>query len=245
VVKFIPYHRLFERVTDIEVEGDHYEGYANRDSLKYKKIYGLEDIPTLYRGTLRKQGFCGAWNALVQLGLTDDSFKLDMSSMTWETLTASFVEVRPGESLAAAVEHYCRAGANDMALLSWLGIFEPSPIGLGEASPAEALQKCIEQKWRLEEGDKDMIVMWHRFVYHMNGEKHEVQSSLIVEGDDPTFTAMSKTVGLPIAIAARKILRGEFKQTGVQLPIIPEIYEPVLSELTQFGVQFKEKEMAL
>jgi saccharopine dehydrogenase-like NADP-dependent oxidoreductase len=108
-----------------------------------------------------------------------------------------------------------------------------------------ALQKLIEEKWVLGADDKDMIVMWHRFIAQKGSEKKEVQSSLIVIGDDPVYTAMSKTVGLPIAMAARRVLKNEFNLTGVHLPIIPELYEPLLEELKEYGVHFQEKERTL
>jgi saccharopine dehydrogenase-like NADP-dependent oxidoreductase len=246
-MKFIPYHKLFERLTEIEVEPyGKFDGYANRDSLKYKKIYGLENIPTLYRGTLRKSGFCQAWNALVQVGLTDDSFQLaEPSGMTWKQLTASFLSIPATADVKAELKKYTQADDASMLRLEWLGIFDEKPLGISSGSPAVALQKLIEEKWVLDADDKDMIVMWHRFIAQKGGEKKEVQSSLIVIGDDPIYTAMSKTVGLPIAMAARKVLKNEFKLTGVHLPIIPELYEPLLAELKEYGVHFQEKEIAL
>jgi saccharopine dehydrogenase-like NADP-dependent oxidoreductase len=246
-LKFIPYQRLFERVTSIEVEPvGGFDGYANRDSLKYKKIYGLESIPTLYRGTLRRAGFCKAWNALVQLGLTDDSFEIEHAeTLTWRSLTASFVEMESGVSLEDQVGKYLGLGATEMEKLKWLGIFDEEALGMSKGSPAVALQHLIEKKWKLEDGDKDMIVMWHRFRYTLDGRSEEIQSSLVTEGEDPTYTAMSKTVGLPIAIAAKMILNGQMKQIGVHLPIIPEIYEPVLEELKKYDIHFVEKKIAL
>jgi saccharopine dehydrogenase-like NADP-dependent oxidoreductase len=246
-MKFIPYHKLFERLTEIEVEPyGKFDGYANRDSLKYKKIYGLENIPTLYRGTLRKSGFCQAWNALVQLGITDDSFQLaEPASMTWRELTASFLNVQATADVEGALATYTNADQGSMNRLKWLGIFDEKPLGIASGSPAVALQKLIEEKWVLGADDKDMIVMWHRFIAQRGSEKKEVQSSLIVIGDDPVYTAMSKTVGLPIAMAARKVLKSEFKLTGVHLPILPELYEPLLAELEEYGVHFQEKERAL
>jgi saccharopine dehydrogenase-like NADP-dependent oxidoreductase len=246
-MKFIPYHKLFERLTEIEVEPyGKFDGYANRDSLKYKKIYGLDNIPTLYRGTLRKSGFCQAWNALVQLGITDDSFQItEPASMTWRQLTASFLNVPASANVEEAMAVYTQADSSSMSRLTWLGIFDEKPLGISSGSPAVALQKLIEEKWVLGADDKDMIVMWHRFIAQKGSEKKEVQSSLIVIGDDPVYTAMSKTVGLPIAMAARRVLKNEFNLTGVHLPIIPELYEPLLEELKEYGVHFQEKERTL
>jgi saccharopine dehydrogenase-like NADP-dependent oxidoreductase len=246
-LKYIPYQRLFERITHVNIAGyGSFDGYANRDSLKYKKIYGLENIPTLYRGTLRRGGFCEAWNALVQLGLTDDSFLIEQpANKTWRMLTSAFVDLSGGKKLEKTVQQYMQASDVVMEKLKWLGIFDNESLDISEGSPAVALQRLIEKKWKLDEHDKDMIVMWHRFVYTKNGKKFSLQSSLVTPGEDPIFTAMSKTVGLPMAIAAKFILRGQFNMTGVVLPVAKEVYNPILQELHALGIQFEENEAPL
>jgi saccharopine dehydrogenase-like NADP-dependent oxidoreductase len=240
-VKFIPYHRLFERLTTVDLGPDGaYEGYGNRDSLKYLKLYELEHIPTLYRGTLRKVGFCEAWNALVQLGLTDDSFVMSYpEGHTWNALIQSFLPDGAG-NVETRLRQYLNLSDVTMSKLNWLGIFEEQPIGMTKGSPAQVLQKLIEQKWVLDSDDKDMIVMWHRFRFSIGDKKVELESKLIAFGDDPVHTAMSKTVGLPIAIAAKHILQGKWNLSGVHLPTIPAIYEPVLEELESMGISFIE-----
>ncbi len=246
-LKFIPYQRLFERITPVDLGSDGiFEGYANRDSLKYLKLYEVEDIPTLYRGTLRKAGYCEAWNALVQLGLTDDSFVIQgLNETTWQELTKSFLPSQKESDPASLMQAYLNLSENTMEKLHWLGIFDSRPIGITSGSPAQALQSLVEHKWILGTDDKDMIVMWHRFHYELHGKNYEMQSTLIAVGDDPIHTAMSKTVGLPIAIAAKHILTGSWNLKGVQLPTQPRIYEPVLEELNQYGIQFKETVKAL
>jgi saccharopine dehydrogenase-like NADP-dependent oxidoreductase len=242
-LKLIPYQRLFERLTNIDLGTDGtFTGYGNRDSLKYLKLYEIENIPTLIRGTLRGESFCEAWNILVQLGLTDDSFMIDFpANMTWQSLTETFLPAGAGD-LQTRLKNYLNVSNRSMELLEWLGIFEEREIGISSGSPAQALQRLVEQRWVLEENDKDMIAMWHRFRFKRNGIAHELQSKLVTYGDDPVHTAMSKTVGLPIAIAAKHILLGNWKLSGVQLPTIPSIYEPVLHELSTLGIHFFETE---
>lgn len=244
-LKFIPYHRLFTELTEVEIDGyGAFEGYANRDSVKYTSIYGMNDLPTIYRGTLRRKGFCRSWNALVQMGLTDDSFVIPGSErMTWRSLTSSFVTLAPGQDPEEAVRAKYGADPEIFERLRWLGIFEERPLGAAGLTPATALQRLIEEKWALKENDKDMIVMWHRFIYEKEGKTHEKQSSMVCLGDDPVHTAMSRTVGLPIAVAAKFILQKKLNLTGVLLPITPEIYEPVLRELSTLGIQFVEKDI--
>jgi len=241
VVKFIPYQQLFRRLTEVNIP-DHgsFDGYVNRDSVKYRAFYGLPNIPTLIRGTLRKKGFCTAWDALVQCGLTDDLTQVKFSpDDTWADFTSRFL---PGGDVKSQMAHQAMVSTASMEKLEWLGIFGDEPIGISEGTPAQALQKLIEKKWKLAEHDKDMIVMWHRFVAVSEGKKKTIQSYLVVYGDDPIHTAMSKTVGFPIAIAARMYLRGEIALRGVQVPTLPELYQPVLRELETLGIRFIEKE---
>jgi saccharopine dehydrogenase-like NADP-dependent oxidoreductase len=243
-LKYIPYHKLFQRTLDVHIEGHgHFDGYANRDSLKYKKIYGLENIPTLYRGTLRKSGFCKAWDCLVQLGLTDDSFQIEHpETLTWRKLTTSFLNIQGFSSVEEAAMDYLKTDEASFNKLIWLGIFENKSLNISVGSPAVALQKLIEEKWQLGEDDKDMIVMWHRFRFTHNGKRKEIQSSMISLGDDQIHTAMSKTVGLPIGIAARMLLNGKISLTGIHLPILPSLYNPILDELKTYQIQFHEIE---
>ena len=243
--KYIPYHRLFRRTEVVSIEGyGQFEGYANRDSLKYRDIYGLDDIPTIYRGTFRRKGFSKAWNVFVQLGATDDSYILEGSkNMTKRDFINSFLPYHPTDSVELKLRYGLKIDQDDPIWdkLVWLGIFETEGIGITEdVTPAFYLQKIIEEKWKLEDGDKDMIVMWHKFVYLLNGQCHEINASMVTEGEDQTYTAMSNTVGLPIAICAKLILNGTIKLTGVHLPIIKSVYEPILEELEKYGIVFKE-----
>jgi saccharopine dehydrogenase-like NADP-dependent oxidoreductase len=245
--KYIPYHKLFRRTEIIEIDGfGSFEGYANRDSLKYRSIYQLDNIPTIYRGTLRRVGFCRAWNVFVQLGATDDSYILEGSeNMTYREFINSFLAYSPYDSVEMKLRYYLNIEQDDYIWekLVWLGIFSDKKVGLKDATPAQILQKILEDKWTLAEDDKDMIVMWHKFIYELNGKKHELHSSMVYIGHDRTYTAMSDTVGLPVAICAKMILNGTIQIKGVQLPIVKEIYNPILDELEKLGMRFIEKEV--
>ena len=246
--KYIPYHKLFRRTEIIEIENyGKFEGYANRDSLKYRAIYGLEKIPTIYRGTLRRVGFCRAWNMFVQLGATDDSYILEGSkNMTKRQFINSFLAYNPYDSVELKFRYYLKIEQDDAVWdkFVWLGIFENEPLNLDhDMTPAQILQKILEEKWSLDEEDKDMIVMWHKFAYLLNGEKHTLESSMVFIGEDQTYTAMSETVGLPIGICSKLILNGTIDLKGVHIPISKEIYEPVLKELATHSIVFNEKEI--
>jgi len=246
--KFIPYHQLFRRTEIIDIEGHgKFEGYANRDSLQYREVYGLKDIPTMYRGTLRKPGFCRAWDAFVQLGATDDSYIMEgTENMSHRDFINSFLAYNVTDSVELKFKHYLNIRQDDVDLFEkfvWLGIFDDTRIGLKDLTPAQILQHILEKKLSLDPNDKDMIVMWHRFLYEINGEYKEIHSSMVVKGDDQIYTAMAKTVGLPVAIATKMILNGTITTPGVHIPIEKEIYEPILDELENYGVHFSEKEV--
>lgn len=244
--KYIPYHKLFKRTEIIHIPGyGHFEGYANRDSLKYLDLYKLRGIQTLYRGTLRRPGFCKAWDIFVQLGATDDTYEMEnVSEMTHRQFINSFLMFNPHDSVELKLAHYLNIGleSDEMYKLNWLNIFSEEPVGLDKGTPAQILEHILKKKWTLDDTDKDMIVMWHKFSYLDNGRPKEIQAHMIALGDDPVNTAMSKTVGLPLAIAAKMILQGKIKTTGVSIPTQQEIYEPILDELENMGFEFSERE---
>ncbi|TVR78269.1 MAG: saccharopine dehydrogenase [Chitinophagaceae bacterium] len=242
--KYIPYHRLFNRTEIIKIPGyGEFEGYANRDSLKYRAIYGLENIPTIYRGTLRRPGFCKSWNVFVQLGATDDTYEMqDVENMTHRDFINSFLAYNPYDSVELKLAHYLRLELDgvEMRNLKWVGVFKDTPVGLKSGTPAKILQHILEKKWTLNPEDKDMIVMWHKFDYITEGVKRQMQSSLVIEGKDAENTAMAFTVGMPVGIATKLILQGKIKEKGVQLPIKPHWYNPILKELQQQGLHMQE-----
>ena len=246
--KYIPYHRLFRRTEFFEIENyGQFEGYANRNSLKYRSIYGLEDVLTLYRGTLRRVGFSRAWNMFVQLGMTDDSFTMKHSeNMSYRDFINSFLPYSPSDSVELKLRHNLKIDQDDImwAKLLELDIFNAEKkIGIKDATPAQALQKILMDKWSLDPADKDMIVMYHKFGYELNGKQKQIDATMVHIGDDQKSTAMAKTVGLPVAIATLNILNGEINTPGVQIPISKEVYQPILKELEEHDIIFKEKEV--
>ena len=246
--KYIPYHKLFRRSEFLEVKGSgKFEAIANRDSLKYRSVYGLDDIPTMYRGTIRKIGFSRAWNIFVQLGMTDDSYTIEESeNMSYRDFINLFLAYSPSDSVELKLRSYLKIDQDDVMWekLIELDIFNPNKkIGLKNATPAQMLQSILEESWTLDEKDKDMIVMQHLFGYELNGERFQIESSFVVLGENQTYTAMSKTVGLPVGIAAVNILKGKIKTPGVQIPISKEVYEPILKELEAHGIIFLEEKV--
>lgn len=244
--KYIPYHQLFSRTEVIYIPNHGYfEGYANRDSLAYLDVYNLRGIRTLFRGTLRKKGYSEAWNAFVQLGATDDTYEMEgVDNMTHRQFINSFLAYNPTDSVELKLAHYLSIPITSeiMFKIKWLGMFDETPVGLKKGTPAQILEHILKKSWKLQDEDKDMVVMWHKFNYeNQKGERFQKESSMVVKGSDKDHTAMAKTVGLPLGIAAKLILQEKINLSGVHIPIKKEIYLPVLDELEKMGFEFDER----
>lgn len=232
-LRMVPYFNLFDEVdTVVAHDGVRYDAYANRNSVHYLELYGLEDAIKLVRGTLRKQGYCSGWSFLVKNGFTNDDTKIPAGAFrTWAELSQSLLGVNfninnENEKVAA--------------MLNEIGIFSEDPLANEEHTCAQHLQQLLERKWVLKEGDRDMIVMVHKFGYTLNEKRYMLTSSMVLEGDDEFKTAMSKTVGMPIAFAVERLFNGDFVSRGVQIPVTPEFYVPLLADLKPIGISFVE-----
>ena len=246
-IKYIPYNKLFNRTENMSVlDSGEFEAYANRDSLSYRKSYRIENISTLLRGTLRRSGYSKSWNYLLQLGLTDDTYVIENSEkLSYRSYLNMFL---PGSDEMTLEEKFCKEfgiseDSEEFQKIKWLDIFSYKKVDLENATPAQVLQKILEEKWTLSAEDKDMIVMQHQFEYTLDGVNKKLNSSFVVFGDNQRDTAMAKTVGLPVAIATKLILNGEITSVGVKIPTTKDIYIPVLKELAENGINFVEEEI--
>lgn len=251
--KYIPYNRLFSSYLKREVEGaGTFEIYPNRDSMAYIEKYGLQGIHTFLRGTMRYEGYCDAWDTLIKLGWTDDSYSLPIEpNMTYTDLLRCFLPIKNMEEFDGNIR-YATAQYLDienkgeiMQQLAWLGLFDNEPIkvkeGTTELSPAQILCNLLLEKWELAEDDKDMIVMQHEMDYELNGKKERLTSSMLCKGNDAEDTSIAQTVGLPLGIMTKLIATGQFTTTGVNIPLMKEVYEPILTELKDYGIGFNEQ----
>ncbi len=250
LVKYLPYHHLFRRTETIHVPGHgSFESYANRNSLAYAPLYGLDDVDTLYRATLRHGGYCAMWQAFVEIGMTAAHYTMDFKDrISYRDYTFSFINQEPGlndrESLAKFLKEPVDSPVVEklvaLDLLSTEKIYPKDG-----ASPADILQHVLMEKWVFEEDDKDMVVMQHQLDYELEGEMIRMTASMVDIGRDHDHTAISRTVGLPLGMCVRRIMRGEVTRTGVLIPNFVEICRPVLEELEEYGIHFKEEEAAL
>ncbi len=248
VKKFVPYHRMFTTTEKFIVEGyGKFESYPNRDSLQYISKYGLEGVKTILRSTLRKEGYCEAWNALVQLGLTEDSYVIEnASSLTYAQWLSSYLPEKKkhsDKSIRDRTAKYfdCGKKSEMISRLEWLGLFSDEKVLLDHGTPAQILQQLIEKKWVMQPHDNDLVVMRHEFEFVQDEKQVRRISTLVLKGDDAINTAMAKTVGLPLALMVKLLLHSEIFLTGIHIPVMSQVYEPVLKELETLGIIFKEE----
>jgi len=241
-IKFVPPSRIFKETEKITLpNGEEFDGYANRDSLEYLTPYGIEDAETVIRGTLRKAGFCKSWSHLQELGLTNHADHLNLHGIeTWKDLVNAFTPHKTNISLEKRVADLLNITmeSEDFNRLKWLGLFSDIKVDNTAQTSAIVLLNLLKERWKLEHNDIDRIVMYHEIEYVMNNQKFTEKASLIVNGEDDTHTAMSLTVGLPLAISVKLFCQNKLKLTGVIRPTSPEIYVPVLNELEQYGIVF-------
>jgi saccharopine dehydrogenase-like NADP-dependent oxidoreductase len=245
--RLVPYQHVFKRLFSFDIEGlGKMDGYANRDSLSYTPLYGMENAETFIRGTLRYPDYCQSWNLLVQLGLTDDAIEIPAGIKTWDQLLESYLPPSKG-SLSERLASYLQTDPTSIEFknLTWLGVMDSLPISSSSITPAQALQALIEEKWKLNPSDLDMIVMQHEWLVTKGKEEKKVVSSLVLKGKPGIETAMAQTVGLPMAIAAMLLVEGKLTSTGLHRPITKEFYEPILGALKQLGIEFKEKNTSI
>ncbi len=237
----VPYEKMFEQNKKITVPSlGSLAYYPNRDSLHYLGIYDIPDVHTFMRATLRHPAFCKGWDATIALGLTDAT---DAHEGKGNTI-AGWMKKKTGLTDIKGVAKKLGAIADEkvIAMLQWLGLFDETPLPAGKHSSADILLTLLLEKWKMEPGDTDMVVMQHEFEYEHRDKKTKITSSMVLRGDDTEHSAMAKTVGLPMAILARLVLTKKItKPTGVLLPNMASVYRPVLTELAHHGIVFTEE----
>lgn len=228
----LPYHLLFDPGRTVDIPGHgRLCWYPNRNSLPYIPLYGLQESSTFIRTTLRHPDFCMGWKKIVDLDLTNEIKRYNTSEMSYKTFLEThlrdngFTDVKPGP---------------EKKLFTYLGLYEDEKINNGSCTAADILQTAVEKKLKLEPEDKDMIIILHEIAYDLESAPQKTRSVLIAKGENSMRTAMAKTVGLPLGIAAVLILQQKISLTGLHIPIVPAVYEPVLEALGKEGIVFEE-----
>ncbi len=222
------------------------EGYPNRDSLIYVELYGLEDVETMFRGTLRYPGWCACMKKVVDLGLLDETPVTYTPGLTFARWTAGFIKAKSPDNLRQQVAQHLglEASSNVLDRLEWLGLFsnDPLPVTGQQTTPLDVLATRMDAKMPYKKGERDMLILVHRFVARFPGQPDErISSTLIDFGQPDGDSSMARTVSLPAAVATRLVLTGKIRDTGVHIPVKPEIYNPVLDELATMGIHCEEK----
>ncbi|WP_143310810.1 saccharopine dehydrogenase C-terminal domain-containing protein [Chitinophaga vietnamensis] len=242
-VKELSYEQLFDHSKTIQVPGlGKLAYYPNRDSLAYMDAYKLQDIATFMRATLRFPDFCEGWNALVKLGLTDDHHKIQTDHLSYFKWASQHIKGDKQAPHDEAIAHHLGVSSKSKVIrqLKFLGLLNGDTINLGEQTNASVLQHIVEDKLRMEPSDKDMIVMMHEIEFERRNMATRMHAYMITQGEDNVRTAMAKTVGLPLGIMAKLIMQEKITLKGLQIPVLPEIYNPVLKELEEFDIRFEE-----
>ena len=241
----IPGDELFDHywTAPVEVEGKviGFDGYPNRDSLPYMQTYGITSPATFFRGTLRYAGWCQTLRKIADLGLLDEKPLEGTPGSTFAQFTARLIGSE-GHSLRAAVAAYLDLSLESPVLdhLAWLGLFGDDPLPAGANAPIDILTARMLEKMQYQPGERDMLILKHEFQAEYADRRERITSTMVDFGIPHGYTSMARTVGLPAAIAVAMILRGQIALTGVQVPVVPEIYEPVLAELEAQGIRFVE-----
>lgn len=244
-IKLLTYHRLFKEREQIYLDNFTFDAYANRNSVQYIEAYKIPEVQNILRGTLRYKDFCKAWNIIVNAGLTDDNIPIDTTHLTYQDWIEMFLQKEEKNVREKFKNQFSDLGTSDeeiMKKFDYLDFFSDKKIRVpSKGTSAMILQSVLEEKFKLKETDKDWVVMYHYFEYELNGKLYQLESCFDEKGKDSTYTAMAKTVGLPLGITVKNYLLGNIKLSGVQIPTIPDIYILLLNELKSFGIEFKEK----
>ena len=224
-------------------DGFEFEAYPNRDSLPYIGLYGLEGVRTMFRGTLRNPGWCETLKAIADLGvLKDDAVRSGVADTTYATWLRAYAPGTGGLRADTARRLSLPEKHPVLDRLAWLGLFDEKPIGIPQGSNLDILAKAMLDRMAYKQGERDMIVLHHEFLAEYPDRPREKLFSTLTDFGEPNGdSAMARTVSLPAAIATRMILQGQLRLTGVQIPVVPELYEPILAELARLGIICKER----
>lgn len=241
---FIPYHRLFQEFETVKITGlGSFEAFTDRDGMVKRDIYGLGDVPNIRRYTLRPTGFCEAWNALILLGLTDGDYPLlGIDQLTFHAFTDGIVSAnQSAPTLKERLAAYLGISATGPVVrkLDWLGLFSKSKVGIDQATPALLLEHMLRKKWTPDPADKDLAIIRIEIAYTYKHAKHTVTATLSASGDHIRDSGISKIIGWPVAALAKMVLNGQVKSLGYDVPMQPEVYQPILEECKAMGLSFE------
>ncbi|APF20691.1 Saccharopine dehydrogenase [Caldithrix abyssi DSM 13497] len=236
--------QLFEHYWFLDVPGaGTFEAYVNRDALPYMELYGIQEAQSMFRGTLRNVGHCETWNYFKKLGLFNQEFKVDFAKTSVKQAIARLIN-SDGKNLTKDIANFLNIPEYSVTLkkLEWLGLLSDEKLPLGEASIFDMFAHILQHKLVYEEGEVDLLIQHHEFIAeYPDGKREKLTSTLVDTGIPHGDTSMARTVGLPAAIATRLIVEGKINLKGVHIPVLPDIYEPILAELEAMNIKLVER----
>ena len=242
----IPEKDLFRHYELITIPGAGvFEAYVNRDALPYVELYGINSVKSMFRGTLRNIGSCETWDYFKKLGFLSRKTMFDFDEISPKQVMANIVK-SPGINVIKDVACFLGIPAHSLILkkLEWLGLFNDEKIKIGNASVFDMFAHILQEKLVYDTGEQDLLVQYHKFIVnYSDGRKEKITSTMINTGIPGGESAMSRTVGFPVAIAAKMIAEGKINYHGVIIPIYKEIYDPILAELKTMNIKFEEKKI--
>lgn len=241
---FVSSENLFDDCSIISIKGlGEFEGYPNRNSLPYIEIYGIPETKTMFRGTLRYSGWCKTLKKIIELGLLDETEK-DWSSFSYKDFLRNLLGQPAENNLKKALGDRLKINENSDIIqnLEWLGLLSEEKLPVLKGSALDILEARMKEKLGYKKGERDMVILQHEIIAtYPSGKTQKIISILIDFGIPYGDSSMARTVGLPAAMSTRLILEGNIQKTGVSIPVFEEIYRPVLRELKEYGISFKEE----
>lgn len=236
---------LFKHYWLVDVEGyGTLEAYPNRNSLGYIDLYSLKDVKTMYRGTFRNISHCDTWFALSKLGFFKNGEVFDnLTGTVKDFILTKILNEDKNADIEKILADKLEIGENSIILkkFGWLGFFDETPIPIKKGAAIDVLTALMLEKMSYAEGERDLLILHHKFIAEYPNKTQNITSTMIDYGIPNGDTSMARTVSLPAAIGVKMILDGIINIKGVQMPIYPEIYEPVLKELDNLGIKIVEK----
>jgi saccharopine dehydrogenase-like NADP-dependent oxidoreductase len=244
----VQYADIFKNAASLSIDQlGEFVYYPNRDCLDYIDTYQVQGVDTFMRATIRNKEFCIGWHALIKLGLTDSAIEYRSNGLSHASLIKLITNYTDTNiSIVEYVAQLLGISLNSdlMKMLHYLDLFsEVDFIDIEKTTAADFLFKILLKKWDMNENDQDMVIMQHDIIYKHKQKLHSISSTLVAYGENKHFSAMSKTVGMPMAILTKLILTKQISSlpSGVLIPTMQQIYKPVLRELAKHQIVFTEK----
>ncbi len=238
----VPGPELFSYHWPCDIKGfGELEVYPNRDSMPYIETYGIPTVTSMFRGTLRYPGWCDTLKKIVDLDFLDETERDDIVGLTYAGLLARLI-ASDGADLKSDLAAFLgiASDSDPITRMEWLGLLSDEAIPAADNTYLDVLASRMLATMEYAPGERDMLVMQHEFVAEYDDRTEKITSTMIDYGIPGGDSSMSRLVGLPAAVASRMILQGEINLTGVHVPMIVEIYKPVLAELATMGISFQE-----